>query len=197
MTASSRSVATRARLLAAARTEFAEHGMSGARVDRIALQAGVNKERIYGYFGSKEKLFTAVIAEALGDHAVRVGLPVGDLGEYAGRIYDFHQQSPELTRLMMWEALHYGDQALPDEELRTTHYAEKVAALVESTGGKLDERAAATFLALIGVAIWPLAFPQMTRLILGTAPEHTDSMRTYVVEMGSALASSRPSTASA
>lgn len=75
---------TRARLLAAARTEFAEHGMGGARVDRIASSAGVNKERIYGIFGSKEKLFAAVVAEAFGDHAVRVGLPGADLGSTRG-----------------------------------------------------------------------------------------------------------------
>ncbi|WP_328536566.1 TetR/AcrR family transcriptional regulator [Streptomyces sp. NBC_00344] len=184
---------TRARLLAAARTEFAEHGMGGARVDRIAHRAGANKERIYGYFGSKEKLFTAVVADALDDHAVRVGLPVDDPGEYAGRIYDFHRQNPELTRLMMWEALHYGDRPMPDDELRITHYRAKVAALVRSTGGEVDEQAAATFLALVGVAVWPLAFPQMARLVLGTAEAGPSAgVRAYVVTTARALASSSP-----
>ncbi|MFJ5288001.1 TetR family transcriptional regulator [Streptomyces sp. NPDC088348] len=193
MTTSARSEETRARLLAAARTEFAEHGMSGARVDRIAVRAGANKERIYGHFGSKEKLFSAVVAEALNDHAVRVGLPDGDPGEYAGRMYDFHRSNPELTRMMMWEALYYGDLALPDDGVRSAHYARKAAALEESTGGRLAGDAAATFLALIGVAVWPLAFPQMARLVLGTGQVQPDpeALRAYVVETARRLAPSR------
>ncbi|NDZ77550.1 TetR/AcrR family transcriptional regulator [Streptomyces sp. SID10853] len=196
MTRSARAEGTRARLLAAARTEFAEHGMSGARVDRIAVRAGANKERIYGYFGSKEKLFAAVVADSLDDHAVRVGLPDGDLGEYAGRLYDFHRSNPELTRLMMWEALHYGEGALPDDAVRTAHYAQKAAALAESTGGRLAGDAAALFHALIGIAVWPLAFPQMSRLVLGVGqgqgqgqgPRDADALRAHVVETARALA---------
>ncbi|MEU4656351.1 TetR family transcriptional regulator [Streptomyces sp. NPDC023723] len=189
MRTSSRSEETRARLLVAARAEFAESGMSGARVERIARQAGVNKERIYGYFGSKERLFTEVIAEALGDHAGRVGVPDGDLGEYAGRIYDFHLADPELTRLMMWEALYYRDRPLPDDKVRAAHYTVKVAAVAESRGHRFDERAAAVFVALIAVAVWPLAFPQMTRLIMGTADVEPGAMRRYVVAMADALVS--------
>ncbi|WP_327295134.1 MULTISPECIES: TetR family transcriptional regulator [unclassified Streptomyces] len=194
MTTSARTQGTRARLLAAARTEFAEHGMGGARVDRIAVRAGANKERIYGYFGSKEKLFTAVVAEALNEHAVRVGLPDGDPGEYAGRMYDYHLSNPELTRMLMWEALHYGDRAVPDTEVRIAHYERKAAALAESTDGRLAGDAAATFLALIGVAVWPLAFPQMARLVLGAGegPPDADALRAHVVETARKLAPPRP-----
>ena len=191
MRTSSRSAETRARLLAAARAEFAEVGLSGARVDRIARQAGVNKERIYGHFGSKEKLFTEVIAQALGEHAARVGLPEGDLGEYAGRIYDFHRENPELTRLMMWEALRYRAHPMPDDMVRTAHYTVKVAAVAEASGQKLDQRSAVIFLTLMAVATWPLAFPQMTRLILGTAGADPDDLRGYVVSMANALVSAR------
>jgi AcrR family transcriptional regulator len=48
-------------ILAAARDEFAEFGLGGARVDRIAERAGVNKRLIYYYFEDKEKLFEAVL----------------------------------------------------------------------------------------------------------------------------------------
>jgi TetR/AcrR family transcriptional regulator len=44
----------------AAQAEFAEHGFSGARTDRIARLAGVNKQLIYYYYGSKSKLFEAM-----------------------------------------------------------------------------------------------------------------------------------------
>ncbi|MDB5778613.1 MAG: transcriptional regulator, TetR family [Polaromonas sp.] len=48
-------------ILLASRDEFAEHGLGGARMDRIAERAGVNKRLIYYYFGSKDALFRAVL----------------------------------------------------------------------------------------------------------------------------------------
>lgn len=51
---------SRAVILAAARAEFASHGFAGARVDRIAAAAGLNKQLIYYYFGSKAALHAAV-----------------------------------------------------------------------------------------------------------------------------------------
>jgi len=49
----------RALILRAARREFGSHGFAGARVDHIARRAGVNKQLIYYYFGSKNGLFRA------------------------------------------------------------------------------------------------------------------------------------------
>lgn len=51
-------------ILAAARGEFAEFGLGGARMDRIAERAGLNKRLIYYYFEDKEKLFEAVLEQA-------------------------------------------------------------------------------------------------------------------------------------
>jgi TetR/AcrR family transcriptional regulator len=53
--------ATRAKLLVAARREFAQNGLAGARVDDIALRAGVNKQLVYHYFGDKDALYLAVL----------------------------------------------------------------------------------------------------------------------------------------
>lgn len=54
-------------ILAAARDEFAEHGLAGARMDRIAERAGLNKRLIYYYFEDKETLFQAVLEQAYRD----------------------------------------------------------------------------------------------------------------------------------
>ncbi|HSV34523.1 MAG TPA: TetR/AcrR family transcriptional regulator [Ramlibacter sp.] len=54
-------------ILAAARDEFAEYGLGGARMDRIAERAGLNKRLIYYYFEDKEKLFQAVLEQAYKD----------------------------------------------------------------------------------------------------------------------------------
>jgi TetR/AcrR family transcriptional regulator len=54
-------VATRKKLLTAARLEFAKHGFAGARVDEIAERAAVNKQLVYHYFGDKDALYLAVL----------------------------------------------------------------------------------------------------------------------------------------
>lgn len=54
-------------ILAAARDEFAEFGLGGARMDRIAERAGLNKRLIYYYFEDKEALFQAVLEQAYGN----------------------------------------------------------------------------------------------------------------------------------
>ena len=58
---------SQAAILLAAREEFASFGLAGARVDRIAERAEVNKRLIYYYFGSKDDLFLAVLEQAYAD----------------------------------------------------------------------------------------------------------------------------------
>lgn len=54
-------------ILDAARDEFSQHGLAGARVDRIAERADLNKRLIYYYFGSKDDLFLAVLESVYAD----------------------------------------------------------------------------------------------------------------------------------
>jgi len=56
--------ATRARILSAAKKEFAKSGLAGARVDVIAERSKSNKRMIYHYFNSKDDLFQRVIEDA-------------------------------------------------------------------------------------------------------------------------------------
>jgi len=51
-------------ILEAARAEFAEYGYSGARIERVAASAKSNKQLIFHYFGSKDGLYTSVVASA-------------------------------------------------------------------------------------------------------------------------------------
>jgi len=52
------------KILEAAREEFAEYGFSGARVDKIAKKAGINKAMLFYYFSSKENLYKSVLRDA-------------------------------------------------------------------------------------------------------------------------------------
>ncbi|MCW5770356.1 MAG: TetR family transcriptional regulator [Rhodospirillaceae bacterium] len=60
---------TRSTVLGAALHEFAQHGLHGTRVDRIAARAGVNKQALYYHYGSKEELFRATLASVYGNSA--------------------------------------------------------------------------------------------------------------------------------
>ena len=103
--------ATRRRLLDAATTDFAAHGIAGARVDRIAAAAGINKAQLYAYFGDKLGLFDAAFrlhADAVAD---AVPFTATDLAGYAVRLYDAFLARPDLVRLVTWaklEGIHTG-----------------------------------------------------------------------------------------
>jgi TetR/AcrR family transcriptional regulator len=54
-------------LLASARAAFAAKGLMGARVEEIAREAGLNKQLVYHYFGSKDDLYLAVLERVYGE----------------------------------------------------------------------------------------------------------------------------------
>ncbi len=90
---------SRRRLLEAATAEFAAYGIAGARVDRVAAAAKVNKAQMYGWFGSKDGLFDAVLAHHLHRIVDVVPLTPHDLPGYAVALYDSYLTDPELVRL--------------------------------------------------------------------------------------------------
>jgi AcrR family transcriptional regulator len=94
--------ATRERLLTAAIEEFAERGLAGGRVDRIADAAQANKRAIYDYFGDKEGLFDAALNRVVADlNRANPALP-DDMPTYAGRLFDYLQAHPEAVRMTTW-----------------------------------------------------------------------------------------------
>ncbi len=196
---------TKRLLLDAAVDEFAAHGPEGARIDRIATAAGVNKERIYPYFGGKQQLFAAVVQRELEQLAAAVPLeePDGgtvDLPEYAGRVFDYHLAHPHLLRLLQWEAL-CGDGSAPvaGEGRRAAHYAEKVAAVSrarrgsggagDAARGEVQLPPADLLYAVIALAGWQFAAPQLARMIIGGAVDADPAARrAAVVDMVRRLA---------
>ncbi|MEV0080467.1 TetR family transcriptional regulator [Nocardia neocaledoniensis] len=106
----SRADATKARILQAATEEFAAYGIAGARVDRIAKAAAANKNLIYVYFCSKDQLFDAVFEAHVTHGLDSVPFTPDNLPEYAGRLFDYSRQHPEVTRLATWHRLERGGQ---------------------------------------------------------------------------------------
>jgi AcrR family transcriptional regulator len=96
---------TKARILDAAFREFAEYGVAGARVDRIAKTAACNKNLIYVYFGSKESLFATVLDQRLSDAYAGIPFTPENLPGLARRVFDYVQAHPDVYRLLAWATL--------------------------------------------------------------------------------------------
>ena len=106
---------TRQRILTAAHNEFAEGGLYGARIDRIARAAGTNERMLYYYFGSKDGLFLAVldyVYESL--NAAERSLDLSSASPEEGVIrvahflWDYYRDHPDLVRLLNDENLREG-----------------------------------------------------------------------------------------
>ena len=64
---------SRDRLLTSAAAEFAARGFDGAKVDRIAKRARVNKAMLYYHFASKAALYREILRDVFGSVAAGVG----------------------------------------------------------------------------------------------------------------------------
>ncbi|HEY5821007.1 MAG TPA: TetR family transcriptional regulator [Propionibacteriaceae bacterium] len=99
------SVDVRTRVLVAARAEFAERGLAGARIDRIALQANASKERLYNHFGDKVRLFQAVLDHDAAEFHEAVDLDPDDVPSFVGAVFDHSMAHPENLRVLTWARL--------------------------------------------------------------------------------------------
>lgn len=170
--------ATKAKLLDAARHEFSAKGIAGARVDAIAARAGVNKQLVYYHFGSKDGLYRELLHQRL---ARPRDLPEGadpTTGERLAAAAADLAAEPDYVRLLMWEALEAGPEGeVGEEDARRETYA----ALLDSVrtaqaAGEVDPDLdpAQVLLSRIGQVLFPVAFPQLTRLITGMAVTDSD-----------------------
>lgn len=107
-----RSAETRSRILEAALQEFSAHGLAGARTERIAAAAGVNKALLYYHFDSKEKLYLAAlesISITIRDRSMAVFLREASPGERLLRIaldhFDRIIAQGEFQRLLQQEMM--------------------------------------------------------------------------------------------
>lgn len=92
-------------ILSAARSEFAQYGLSGARIDRIARAAEASKERLYAHFRDKEALFRSVVAADSSEFFAAVALDPENVPEFVGGIFDLAFRRPEHLRMITWAHL--------------------------------------------------------------------------------------------
>jgi TetR/AcrR family transcriptional regulator len=80
-------IPTGEKVLKAALKEFALHGFDGARVDRIAKIAKVNKAMIYYHFKGKEALYEKVLTDAVTGIYTRISSILEEKQDPRDRIY--------------------------------------------------------------------------------------------------------------
>ncbi len=107
------SEATKRRILDVAEQEFADRGLTGARVDTIASRTDTNVRMIYYYFGSKDGLYRAVLERVYGQmRETEQGLQLGTLApaDAIRRLteftFDYQQAHPNFVRLVAIENIH-------------------------------------------------------------------------------------------
>jgi AcrR family transcriptional regulator len=115
-------------ILGAALDEFAEHGLGGARMDRIAERAAVNKRLIYYYFENKESLFLAVLERAyenIRGEERQLNLTQVEPTEAIRRLisftWNYYLAHPEFLTLLNSENLHRARHLRKSTKILTMH----------------------------------------------------------------------------
>lgn len=124
--ATSKDEPTRTRIILAAKAEFAQHGFSGARIDRIAQRARTSKERLYVYFRTKQALYRTVGQLRLAGMEDGVRLDGDDLVGFVGRFFDYFSANPEDLRLGRWASFDAPADDLVTDDPRVAVYRSKV-----------------------------------------------------------------------
>jgi AcrR family transcriptional regulator len=185
---------TQDRILAAALAEFAAEGFAGARVARIARRARVNKRMLYHYFGNKEDLFREIFDRKLRERAGWITEAPADLGASLTYWFEMACEDSDWIRLIQWEALGTGEGPVVREEERKASLKAALGDLRNRQQRGLlprDLDAGQLLLAILGLITYPLAFPQVTRMVTGKSPsdpgfrkEHAELLRRLSEALG-------------
>ncbi|MGV8832480.1 MAG: TetR/AcrR family transcriptional regulator [Devosia sp.] len=106
---------TKRNIIEVAMREFADNGLSGARIDEIAAKTNASKRMIYYYFGDKDGLYLRCLEEAY--RVVRSGEvelsldhldPIDALRRLVEFTFEHHNSHPDFIRMVMIENIHHG-----------------------------------------------------------------------------------------
>lgn len=184
---------SRSRILSAALKEFAAKGFAGARVDSIASRARINKRMLYHYFGDKEELFKAVLRRKMCERRTLADTLSGAPEETLPFWFQAACKDSAWVRLFQWEALEGNWQKVLDEKERLQEVNRWIERIRQrqargQISGDLDPRH--VMLTMRSLTMFPIAFPQMTRLITGQSvfnPKFQKERATFLKKFASAF----------
>jgi TetR/AcrR family transcriptional regulator len=184
---------SRTTILDAAGRIFAEHGLSGARTDAIAAEAGVNKALLYYYFKSKEDIYWAVLDEHVTSFH-RKALPLlGRDGpaptillQYVSNHFDFiraHPHYPRLFQRMMMAGGRRGERLVAE---RMAPVAERMDALLRRGIREGELRSCDvlhTAVSLVALTVFYFTAAPVIRLVSGQDPLSPTNLRKRKAEV--------------
>jgi TetR/AcrR family transcriptional regulator len=175
---------TEARILEAARAVFIQRGTSGARMQEIAKEAGVNQALLHYYFRSKERLSAAVFQQfAARMFPAVVQLLGGDLAlnEKVDRVVALYldnlSANPFLPAYLLSELHHQPERvqqllaaagAAPGQTMRPVVAKLATQIQAEVTAGRMRAIAPEQFAAnLLSLCVFPFAARPMLAIVFG------------------------------
>ena len=164
---------TRDRILSAALKEFSAKGYAGARVDAIARRAKANKRMLYHYFGKKDAVFREVVRRTIGRRVDVIRSTPDDPVESLPYWQEIMCRDLDWVRLTQWEALSAGERPVVAERERRAAFAHGLEKIRHGQRLGYLSRAldpAQLLLSMIALTTFPVAFPQITRLVTGSVP---------------------------
>jgi AcrR family transcriptional regulator len=184
---------TRAKILAAARDEFAARGFAGARIESIARRAGFAKQLLYHYFPGKEALFEETLRSKFQQHRAAMSEGEGPGAVFRQRFRSAHAD-PIWVRFLTWEAAEHepGDPIVAEAPRRESVARQRAAILDRQAKGELPADLAPEFLqlAVYALATYPLAFAQITEMVTGRSaddPEFQAAWTAFLDEIAARL----------
>lgn len=168
-------------LLEAALAEFAQHGIAGARIDRLARRAGCSPGLVYTYFAGKEELFEAVFDQVVAQTTQEAPISADELPEYAGALFDGQTANPDVMRLAAWHTLEQRE-GRPSIEAITKANQAKIDTIQRAQDeGRISNRFNAPELLMLVIntaSMWTLQTPEITDL----GPREHAARRATIVE---------------
>src|ERR1700728_2140063 len=171
---------SRRALLDAALEEVSLRGFSGDRVADIARRAGVNKQLINYYFGSKEGLYLA-LQRAWLDREESFAPPEVPLPDLMVRYLLDALADPRSLRLLLWRGL--ADDSAPDGGSDRQPDLDRVGRGQAASEVAADLDPAAVILAGMGMVAAPIAMPQVARELFGVDPSSAEFRERYAEQL--------------
>ncbi len=104
------------KILAAANSEITARGIDGAKIERIAKEAGVTKQLIYHYFKTKDQLYSAILESTARNMNIfsdvdryKKMAPEEAICSVVDMIVDEFIRNPSYAALTLDQALHDGE----------------------------------------------------------------------------------------
>jgi len=159
---------SRDRLLSAAAAEFAARGFDGAKVDRIAKRARVNKAMLYYHFASKAALYREILRDVFGSVAAAVGQvhessdpPDQQLREFIEAIANIAVDRPHFPSMWLREMAEGGRHLDESVVAELARIMQTLMAILKDGVARGTFRAVPPFLAQIGI-VGPLLLFRVT-----------------------------------